>query len=305
MSRIKFVRNIAAALLVLSLLLCLGRCSVPFPLSFWKPSSAVDPFDAAAAAALADWVSRVQGQGSDVTIAGTQTAVLAYIKGLMTDGVWDRLVRHSIYAGDDINALKAPLKNGGGTATDAINNFVGGDYSQTNGLTGSTSAPTKHIDTGTACNSTAGGMGDQDVHWSVYSDSNNDAGISWQAVFAATDQFLLTSYLSSGNIHWRSGQDNSDIVTVATGQIGHFIGSRTSNTSSVLYKNGTSIGSSANAGGARLSVNIMLHCQNFGGTPQVPTAQTLEMYSFGLGLTSTQAANFTTRYATLRTALGR
>ena len=258
----------------------------------------------AAHAAMLDWVSRVQGLGSDVTIPGTQDAVCAYIDGLMADGIWDKLVRHNIYAGDDLTALGAPLKNGV-AATDNLVNFVGGDYSQSVGLTGSTSAPVKALGTNTAANTTEGGMGDQDVHWSVYSRTNNDAGISWQIVVGAADQFLLTSYLASGNIHWRSGQDNSDIVTVATGQIGHFIGSRVSNTSSVLYKDGTSIGSSANAGGARLAGAIVLHCQNFGGVLQVPTGQTLEMYSFGRGLTATEAANYTSRYATLRAALGR
>lgn len=300
MRRRTFIKT-ASGLLVPSLMSCVLRGSVPFPVGFWKPASP-SGISAAAQAALNDWVTRVQGRGSDVTIAGTQTAVGLYIDGLMTDVVWDKLVRHSIYAGDSLDALEAPLKNGGPTAIDVLNNFVGGDYSQSTGLTGSTSDPKKYIDTDLPGNSVAGGMSDTSMHLSLYTRTGADAGVPLQMggppfmALAIDEGDQSAFYLNSGT---------SFIVVSDSNGIGHYIGSRISSSSADLYKAGSSIGSSGVAGGTRLAHEIFIHCQNLSGSPNAPTARTIEMYSVGLGLTSTDAANFTTRYATLRTALGR
>src|ERR1700752_2874700 len=123
------------------------RAVVPIPIGFFKPASGIS---AAAQSALNDWVTRVQGRGSDVTIAGQQTAVGQYIDGLMTDGVWSKLKRHSIYAGDTLAALEAPLINTVGNTTDTLNNFDAGDYAQDLGLKGN--GTDEYIETGAAIN---------------------------------------------------------------------------------------------------------------------------------------------------------
>ena len=256
---------------------------------------------AAAQAALDDWVSRVQGQGSNVTGAGTQTAVGRYIDGLMKDGVWNRLVRHSIYAGDGLLAVNAPLKNGGPFATDTNHNFVSGDYSQSAGLTGN--GTTKFLEIGLACND--GAMGDNDIHNACYSRTNDNTGI----LIGATNGVPSTTELAAsfgGNSVW----DSNDYVTqralaVDAGGIGMYIGSRISSASSTLYKDGVSIATNGNAGGARVSLYFYVHASNQSIAAVNFTARTIEMYSVGTGLTATDAANFTARYAALRTALGR
>src|ERR1041385_3184876 len=91
-----------------------------------KPSSFDD---------VGDWVSRVQSLGSDVD-SPTRTAVTTFVSGLKSDGVWNKIKRLNVYVGDDLNALKAPLKIEMGDTNDALNNFVASDYTSSIGLTG-------------------------------------------------------------------------------------------------------------------------------------------------------------------------
>ncbi len=298
-SRRRFIYCAAAGLMVPYV-----RGASPIPLGFFKgSSSASSGCSAAATTALNDWVTRVQGQGSDVTIAGTQAAVCTYIDGLMTDGVWSKLVRHNIYAGDGIVALQAPLKNGV-SATDVIHSFVGANYSQSTGLTGDFS--TKYIATGVNVNDAS--MGDDDIHFSCYTRTGPDGGVTMEVfqVAGAISNGLIVAITPTPLTVWDCNNQTTGRAsyTDASG-IGHYIGSRVSSSLSTIYKGGVSQATNTNAGGSRLALEIFIHCQNASGTPGVATARTIEMYSFGTGLTATDAVNFTARYATLRTALGR
>lgn len=295
-----------ASVLALLALVCFApsveRAAVPF--GFFK-ASPLAGCSAAAQSALADWVSRVQGQGSDVTGAGVQVAVCAYIDGLMTDGVWSKLFRHNIYVGDGLNALKAPLKNGGPTATDNLVNFVGGDYTQATGLTGDGS--TKYVNTGLAPNN--GAFGDNDIAFACYvrTASNAAGGVM------ASDETSMGKYTDllvswSGTSYWdcNDASNGRTSGTDANGT-GLYVGSRTSTSSSLLYKNATAITPNAtgSGGSGRSSLAIFVHAVNDNGTPNNYTSRTLELYAVSTGLTATDVTNFTARYVTLRTALGR
>lgn len=295
MTRRDFVR--AGALFLPVAYACGTTTIIPGPLARHS-SQSISP---AAAAALADWVTRVQGVSSDVTIAGTQTAVGKFIDGLMTDGVWSKIFRINIYAGDGLNALKAPLKNGGAWNTqDVLNNFVSGDYSQSTGLTGDT--VNKYVTSGLFCNESP--MGDNDVHLACYQRTTPDTHTAI-SVIGTGGLTSLGLYSVSGNSYFDCNNYTTTEISVADAGIGMYIGSRTSTSSSVLYKNGSSIGTNGVAGGTRPDARLFVHCQNLFSTPQSFTARTIEMYSIGTGLTATEAANFSSRYATLRTALGR
>lgn len=257
----------------------------------------------AALAALNDWVTRVQGQGSDVTISGTQTAVFNFILGLMDDGVWSKIVRMNIYAGDDINALKAPLKDGGGTSVnDTLNNFVGGDYAQNTGLTGSTSGGPKYLDSSLSWDDAS--TGDTNIHMGIYARTASDSGLSCQSGTGSTFTAILPADAGTGVAAFYL-DSTTQVLQVADAGIGFYIGTVTASNSAVIYKNGTSIVSTATGMGNRKALPIIYHAQHYNGSVSSPTGRTLEMYSIGTGLTSTNAANFATRYSTLRSALGR
>jgi len=264
---------------------------------------------AAAAAALSDWVTRVQGQGSDVTIAGTRTAVGIFIDGCLTDATWTKLVRCGIYAGDGLAAISAPLKNTGGSATDTRVNFVSGDYAQATGLGGSTST-SKYIRTGLQFDSVL--MGDQNIHMSFYIREGPDAGITMQnTVNGAAFCGLYIGSTTGGNdtlaAFWTKSDVAGGIAFTDTSPIGigHYIASRTSSSAIAIYKNGTSKATDTTSGPARVSMEISFHCMNYMGSFVNPTARKFEFYSIGTGLSSTDATNLTNRYTTLRTALGR
>lgn len=257
---------------------------------------------AAATAALNDWVTRVQGVGSNVTISGTQVAVGIFIDGLMTDGVWSKIFRMNIYAGDGILALKAPLKYGGSFNTqDILNNFVSGDYSQSVGLTGDGSS--KYILTGALTNDAP--MGDNNVHLAVYCRTlDNGVTVAIGTTSSATT-YLLPSF-SGGSAIFVSNNHSTGLISGAdTGGIGHYVGSRIASNNIALYKNGSLIGSGSGVAGSLSSLRHTVHAGNENNIIKYFTARTIEMYSMGTGLTATDALNFANRYSTLRTALGR
>jgi hypothetical protein len=263
---------------------------------------------AAATAALNDWVTRVQGQGSDVTIAGTQTAVLAFIQGLLDDGVWSKIVRMGINAGDGLNALKAPLKNGGSVSPlDTLNNFDAGDYSQSIGLAGN--GTDEYITTGINWNDDP--MTHDDIHIATYTRTRpaTDIGVTtWTEYGSPPKYYGLIPCLNGTETWFKYGRIAAEGIVVADplGGIGMYIGTRTSVSSAVLYKDGISVGSdTTNPGGSRPVTPVLVHGGSSNNSPSYWTAITIEMYSVGLGLTATDAANLTARYNTLRNSLGR
>ncbi len=310
MNRRRFIYCAATGLMVPYV-----RASVPIPLGFFKPASS-SVISAAAAAALLDWVTRVQGQGSDVTIAGTQTAVGIYIDAGMTHGWWAKVVRQSINAGDTLAALNAPLKNGGPVATDALSNFVGGDYSQAVGLTGAVGGfgagvnkrvePSFNGSIGMNWNDTTGGVSTTDYHMAMYTRNGSDGHTLCQGTVNGSLFANFTTGFSGQSSMFLDSGGNFAYIASGDAGIGHYIGNL-SGTTSKFFKNGSQAGNSPQT---VTSVNIttariMIHCQNYIGTPNDGTAQTVEMWSRGLAFTDSEAAYFASDYATLRTALGR
>jgi len=249
---------------------------------------------------LSAWVTRVQAAGSNVTISGTQTAVGAFIIGLKNDGVWDKIVRMNIYAGDDSLALLAPLKNGGPVSTDDFNGRVFGTYSQATGFTGNSNA---YCITGMNWNDTTGGMSDTDFHVSIYTRTLNTAGKITCQSYGPPATGLVIRY--DGNAYWQINDDAYTSLEPDSDGIGHYVGTVLPKLN--LYKNGSSVDSDATSIGARLSRPIWFHTQHFTppGVSNAPSNATFELYSIGKGLTATDVSNFYTRYGTLRTALGR
>lgn len=296
MNRRRFIYCAATGLMV-----PYARALVPIPIGFFKGNC--NP-SGAAILALNDWIGRVQAQGSNVTIVGTQTAVGCYIDGLMTDGLWTKILRMSIYAGDDLNALKAPLKPGGDfDLLDTLTNFDAGDYAQNTGLTGNGTDESVLTGTGMAVSP----IGQDDVHMACYCRTSDNAGFCMGTQNSGTGNadFLAPSD-GSGTSYCEISNFTTGLISVADMDgVGMYIGTRTSSSSIVIYKNGTSIVSGAGAGGALITGRVAVHAMTSAGAAINLTARTIEMYSLGSGFSSTDAVNFTARYATLRAALGR
>jgi hypothetical protein len=253
-----------------------------------------------------DWITRVQGQGSDVTISGTRTAVNAFVIGLKADGVWDKIVRLNIYAGDGLAALKAPLKNLTGTTNDVLTNFVGGDYSQSIGLTGD--GTTKYVQPGVPFDQ--GGIGQTSYHSGVYVRTPETVGalsIALGGSNSDSTQETLMGICTLGSTFdcWNFTAGQGRISVADSIAFGFYVGTRTASNAFALYRNGSSIVTGATSGSSSPSLACYVHARNLNGTPDFFFRQPLELYTFGVGLTATDASNYSARYSTLRTSLGR
>jgi hypothetical protein len=92
-----------------------------------------------------DWGARVVANGGTYSPA-TLKAVSNFAKQAKAAGLWTKLTRVNLFAGDQLAAALVPLKVGGGNATDTNVNFVSGDYTEATGLKGN--GTSKSLDTG-------------------------------------------------------------------------------------------------------------------------------------------------------------
>lgn len=303
-SRRQFFRA-ASGLFALILVSATMLAAIPIPLGFFKPASSASE-SITLDTDVSDWITRVQGQGSDVTIAGTRTAVNDFVIGLKADGIWAKIGRLNIYAGDGLNALKAPLKAACGDATDTLVNFVSGDYSQSTGLTGDGSS--KCVTTGLQFSS-CGGIGVDNISFGAYvrtvtnttdaimgayDDVTGVAADSLNAAHSGNTDYLVCNNAMGGLL----------LVTDTNG-IGFYIGSRPAASTERLYRNTELLASGTAAGTQRPTQTLTVHALNYVGTNTFFSPRTLELYYVSEGLSATDVTNYVNRYSTLRTALGR
>ena len=295
LSRRNFVR--AGALFLPSVYLRASTTIIPGPLARHSVQAGFS-----AEPDLSDWVSRVQGQSSDVTGAGVQTAVGNFIVGCKTDGLWTRGYRIGAYAGDGRLALKAPLKNTLGAATDTLTGFVDANYGA-NGLVGGSG---KRIETGFNMALLAGG-------------EENNFSVAVYVRAAAGAAAIMLGCGTSGDatkglyLYQDTGQSACS-MWAAAGQVsasgtqggGFFLGSRTASNSLKLFKNGSQIGSTSTSPGTNVSLfDIWVHDGNLSNSSWLASSQTFCFYWIGKGLDSTQQGNLYTRVQTLQTAFSR
>lgn len=307
-SRRRFVRNAATGLFVPSLMTSVLRGSTPLPLGFWKSSAAsVDctvSMSAPATTALNDWVSRVQGRGSDVTGSGVQTAVGTCINCLMSDGIWSRGYRIGVYCGDALAALEAPLLNTYGSTTDTMFGFVGGDYSAT-GLVGGAG---KHIKTGFTISMGLGDLNDLSIGFygrTGVAGTVMPMGVANYPSFS--DCCLLVFVPGRAQVQMWQNPTIIDAVDATDGR-GFYVANRSASNDLRLYKNGSQLGSTSTSPGTTTSPGeFFVHDAylNDGGTNWLPYLGSGCFYWIGKSLDATQQANLYTRVQTLQTTLGR
>jgi len=259
----------------------------------------------------AAWANRVRSNGGSVSGA-TLSAVDKFCKAIDSAGIRDRFYRLNLFCGTGLNACLVPLYRGqslGGTQfgnTIDTNNgpFVEGNYVET-GATGGLwyggvgNNTSKRLDTGVAGSALLPG----DRHCAAY-----------EIVNATTD--YSPSVLSGSALTAMHGIGNWDTITgyryrthntiggqaSATAAVGFWVGTDTSATASLLYRNGTQVGSTSGqpAGGSGNN-----NYQILGNSAGEYSEARLGGYSIGLSMTGTQAAAYYTAMQAFQTALQR
>ncbi len=276
-----------------------------------RPRSTVHPEAAA-------WATAVVANGGTVS-GSTLSAVSKFCAAIASAGIRDRFYRLNLFAGNSdasLNAVRTPLFRGqslGGTqlgsATDSQTNFAQGDYAErgaSGGLAGNRKA-LKRLNTGF----NGSQFSPYDFHVSSYEIANSDTSYDYS----------LGAWTSTGNQGFALGPgepgtfDFSLINTAlsASAAAGHQLAVQTGSGNGRLYRNGSLVDDTY-AGGASTSstwanvtwdVAVFSAQKTAAGTYGEYSSARLGGYSFGLAMTATQTAAFSTAMQAFQTALGR
>jgi hypothetical protein len=262
------------------------------------------------------WRTAVVANGGSVS-ASTMRAVSKFCADIDAAGIRSKIWRLNLLCGSNLNAALVPLYRGqsltgtqyGNTADTNNGPFVSGDYAETGasgGLKGNSN--NKYLDTGFAqSNITL-----SDVHISAgYVEL--EASYAVNRIIMGTfnsvqgDFIILRQTQTSGNLEFFAGQftgaASAGPATFAT----HAMGVRSSLSSATLYRDGSSVGTSATSLGSVTTSNrtYFVFGNNNAGNLQSPTAARIRMYSIGQAIDSAGAALFHSALADFNNAIGR
>jgi hypothetical protein len=260
------------------------------------------------------WRTAVIANGGTVSGA-TLSAVDKFCNDIDAAGIRDRFYRMNPFAGTGLAAALVPLYRGpayGGTtygnATDTNNNFVSGDYSESNGLDGN--GTTKYLDTGLSPN----GMGvPATVHLAAYKGAgawtttrefigSRDADDLYQLQFRYPASLVPSLSLLLGGS--ASIINETSVSTSAS----FLVATRTSSSELFLWQNGTKVatGSTYATTPGACSHSYMVFTRNASGTASAGQWEhAIRAYSIGLGLNDSQAVSYNTAMQAFQAALGR
>ena len=229
--------------------------------------------------------------------------VNTFILAAKSHGYWSKIKHINLFAGDQLSAALVAIKPGVGTSVDTNHNFVGGDYTESGGLVGNGS--TKYLDTGMLASS----LSANDTHIAQYNKTNETSSTSAIGAAYLADSVFSCHFPYSGTLYSDQYNSGGSAGRVSTGCVsaGLHIGTRTSSSAHVIYVAGSSVASSSTSGGtlSTIAYNCFVFCRNDAGTPNYFFNAAMIGYSFGSGLSSTDASNFSTDWAALQGALGR
>lgn len=258
-------------------------------------SSGIDA-DAAA------WGDAVVAAGGTYSVA-TLTAVSNFCKSAKAAAYWSKLNRINLFAGSSLTAALVPLKAGNGSATETNVNFVAGDYSLATGITGN--ASTKYLRTGMV---TSTSLTANSTHVAIYNRSSavSGSGLVGCSAGAASEVSLFAPF-TDGKVYSRHYDTTSQLVTASAigTPFGFIIGSRTSATSHVIYRNGVSIATSSASSGAIPALEAYVFARNLNSVADGFSGNAFGAYSIGAGLTDAEALAYNTHMETFQDALGR
>jgi hypothetical protein len=263
-----------------------------------------------------DWRSRVIANGGTAS-ASTLKAVDTFCKAISSAGIRNRFLRLNLFAGDNLSACLVPLYRssslGGatvGNSTDTNNGpFVSGDYIETGTTGGLYKSGAKWLTTGVKGNDLPAGA---DGHLSASSSSGRTFSFSSFAIATRQGAGANNSsiYIQSNYCETTiaDGLQSRAATSTATGaHLGRLLASRTSTTSLVQYKNGSSVVSNTTTSTAFTATSAgdisVFTIDNL--TPNAAQFLLLHSYSIGLGMTGSQASAFDSALSTFLSALGR
>ena len=249
---------------------------------------------------IRDWSSRIKANGGSVSI-GVLNAADTFITTCKNSGVWDKLQRLNLFAGDQLAACLIPIINTYGGAADINTNFVEADYSQTGGL--NSDGVTKRLNTNFIPNSSIGATS---CHLSTYIIT----GVPGSSITMG-----CTTY-GANNIQFRIATNYNDAAVKSLVIIGDYNGGanpqfQTYNTTAItqgfivvtkpsvnemyMSKSGTTYlsNTSTYVGLTTLPTQpVYIFVNNDNGYPGQYTDATMGSYSVGSGLSLTQVSGY-------------
>ena len=249
---------------------------------------------------IRDWSSRITANSGSVSI-NVLNAADTFITTCKNSGVWDKLQRLNLFAGDQLAACLIPIINTYGGAADINTNFVEADYSQTGGL--NSDGVTKRLNTNFIPNSSIGATS---CHLSTYIIT----GVPGSSITMG-----CTTY-GANNIQFRIGTNYNDAASKSFAIIGDYNGGanpqfQTYNTTGItqgfivvtkpsvnemyMSKSGTTYlsNTSTYVGLTTLPTQpVYIFADNDNGYPGEYTDATMGSYSVGSGLSLTQVSGY-------------
>ena len=262
---------------------------------------------------IRDWSSRITANSGSVSI-NVLNAADTFITTCKNSGVWDKLQRLNLFAGDQLAACLIPIINTYGGAADINTNFVEADYSQTGGL--NSDGVTKRLNTNFIPNSSIGATS---CHLSTYIIT----GVPGSSITMG-----CTTY-GANNIQFRIGTNYNDAAAKSIVNIGdynnganpHFqtynatgitqgfiVVTKPSVNETYMSKSGTTYLSNTTTyvGLTTLPTQpVYIFVNNDNGYPGQYTDATMGSYSVGSGLSLAQVSGYSFAMQNFQKALSR
>lgn len=252
---------------------------------------------------VTDYLARLALAGGTIG----DTALNAYktlVASARASGYYTKILRWNLFIGANLTSALVPQKVGGGNATDTNVNFVGGDYTESTGLTGN--ASNKYLRTGIIPSTM---LSTNDTHLALYNRSSGTSGLHLAGLNSGSQALVLYAPFQGGT----TGTSDQYNATGGQGRItgalgtpfGFAIGSRTAANAHTLYRNGSSVATAATSGGTLPSVELYVFARNNNGAVDNYGAAAAGAYSIGSGLSAADVTAYTTHMETFQDALSR
>lgn len=224
------------------------------------------------------------------------------IDGLVADNVWSLLDALWIYAATTSVTALTNLKSSsyGCTANGAMTFTANTGYRSDN-------VATSYLSMGYNPSTAGGNLTLNSASIGGYS-LTSDTGTGFWTVMGCSDAsangLFLWPNTGGGNGGGRVNAGGAQLVTPPANMQGMHVFTRTASTTTVLYKNGTSLGSNATASSALPNANLIVFARNNNGTNDDPWPDQMSAAFIGGGLDATKASALSSRINTYMTSLG-
>jgi hypothetical protein len=258
-------------------------------------------------AATTTWVNAVIAGGGTVS-STRQDLVNGLIVGLKTDGVWLKLDRLWLFAGE--NQPSALIDIIAVSLATAVNSPT---FTTDRGYTGVAAgglSASVYIASGynPTTNNVAFAQNSAHMsHWNITGGTPAAGGAIMGIVDGVGTSFTQTlEPFSDANHYFRINEGGSGSITAPAGTTGHFISNRSGAAASQAYRNGSSFASpnTTSVAAANGPMAILATWNLASSAPVDSTDRQIAMVSIGGSLSSTDATNFYTHLRTYMTAVG-